>query len=33
MNEVKNELQNWLTNYLASNKNKDNFEDLELKIQ
>ena len=33
MYEIKNELQAWLNNYLASMKNKDNFEDLELKIQ
>ena len=33
MNEIKNELQNWISNYMAANKTKDNLEDLELKIQ
>ena len=33
MHEIKNELQTWLNSYLANMKSKDNFEDLELKIQ
>lgn len=33
MLEIKNELQNWLNNYLANLKSKDNFDDLELRIQ
>ena len=33
MHDIKNELQAWLNNYLAAMKNKDNSEDLELKIQ
>ena len=33
MNEIKNDLLAWLNNYLANMKSKDNFEDLELRIQ
>ena len=33
MLEIKNELQNWLNSYLANMKSRDNFEDLELKVQ
>ena len=33
MAEIKNQLINWLNNYLANAKSKDNFEDLELRIQ
>ena len=33
MAEIKNQLMNWLNNYLANAKSKDNFEDLELRIQ
>jgi hypothetical protein len=30
---MKNEIQNWLNNYLANMKNRDNFENLELRFQ